>query len=181
MKKLIVIGATAFAAIFVALGSAPSAYADPETSCSVTVSAQQVLSGSELQVTAESQQTTTNSPRTAVVGTHWSADFNGVTKSGVANVFKTSFAVPTVTAETTLVLTVHAVMPDATTNCEKSLNITVEPSGLAVNPPNHLPNTGGPSRWFLIFGAALVLIGGAAVQQGRSVRTDRRLAGAHAA
>jgi LPXTG-motif cell wall-anchored protein len=179
MKKLIVIGVLTLAAGFAALGVAPSASAYPETSCNVTVSAQKVDSGSALKVHAESQTVTTDDGhgRVAATTVHWRAEFDGTVKQANADVFNTTFDVPKVTEKTVLVLTVNAVMPDATTTCEKSLNITVLPGGTTVSPPgSHLPNTGGPRMILLIGGLLLVGAGAVTVRQSR-----RRHEGARAA
>lgn len=168
MKKLIVIGATTLAALGVALGVAPSANAYPETSCNVTVDAQKVESGSKLTVDADSTLIVTDNPRAAVAGTKWRAEFDGNVRTATADHFTTTFPVPKVTAKTVLVLTVQAIMPDATTTCEKTLNITVLPGGTDVVPPDHhLPNTGGPRLALLVAGIGLVLVGGVAIQQAR--------------
>lgn len=176
MKKLIVMGAITLAAMAVALGAAPTASAYPETSCNVTVNAQKVHAGSQLRVTGTSQETTSSSPRLAAASVHWRATFNGVTKTANATVFHATFAVPSEKVQTQILLTVRAVQPDAT-DCQKSLNITVLPSGLSVSPPgDHLPNTGGPRLIFLIAGIVLVLGGAGAVWQSR-----RRSHGGHSA
>lgn len=168
MKKLIVIGATTLAALGVALGVAPSANAYPETSCNVTVDAQKVESGTKLKVEGDSALVVTDSPRASVAGAQWRAEFNGVVRTATADHFTTTFPVPKVSTKTVLVLTVQAVMPDATTTCEKMLNITVLPSGTDVVPPDHhLPNTGGPRLALLFAGIGLVLAGGVAIQQAR--------------
>lgn len=168
MKKLMVIGLTAFAAVCLSLGYAPSAQAYPELSCNVTVDAQKVDSGSTLKVHAESQQVSTEVPRASAADSiQWTADFNGVTKTSNADVFDTTFKVPTVTAETVLTLHVKAVHPGASSTCEKSLDITILPGGTVVSPPGTLPNTGGPRMIFLIAGLGLVAVGGIAIRQSR--------------
>lgn len=170
MKKLIVIGVMTLAAMFVALGVAPSANAYPETSCNVTVDAQKVESGTKLKVHGESQLVVTDDGlgRAAAPGTTWTATFNGDTVTKTSDEFNTTFAVPEVSTETVLTLTVKAKMTGATDACEKSLNITVRPDGTLVNPPDdQLPNTGGPRMILLIAGLGLVVAGGVAIQQSR--------------
>jgi hypothetical protein len=170
MKKLVVIGVMALVAVFVALGTASSASAYPETTCNVTVNAQKVFAGTKLKVTAESDAVTTNSPRASVAGTKWRAEFDGTVHSGTADTFHTTFNVPQVDSKTTILLTVNAVRPDATT-CDESLNITVLPNGTQVSPPEGggggLPNTGGPRMIFLIAGIVLVIAGSLAVAESR--------------
>lgn len=169
MKKLIVIGATACAALFLALSVVPSAQAYPEQSCNVTVDTQKANAGATLRVTGTTQEFTTDdgSGRASAAGTKWRAKFNGVVKTGTADVFKTSFKFPSVTTETTFLLKVKAVLSDDTT-CEKTLEITAMPSGTVVSPPGDgLPNTGGPRLILLLAGLALVVAGGMAIRQSR--------------
>ena len=169
MKKLIVIGVTTLAAMFVALGVAPSAHAYPETSCNVTVNAQKAESGTILKVHATSQQITTDDGlgRAAADSVSWRAEFNGVVREANTDVFDTTFTLPKVSSETSFLLTVQAVMPDASTTCEKSLNITVVPGGTTLVPPEELPNTGGPRMILLVAGLGLVAMGGVAIRQSR--------------
>lgn len=170
MKKLAVIGAMAIAAVCVAIGAAPSAYAYPDLSCNVTVDAQKVSSGSKLEVTASSQQTSTprlSAHRASADAVDWRAEFNGKVHTAHTDVLHTTFDVPTVDAKTVLVLHVRAVMADGTTTCEKSLDITVSPGSTTVSPPGGLPNTGGPRLILLIGGLALVLGGAVAIRQSR--------------
>ncbi|HEX4189415.1 MAG TPA: LPXTG cell wall anchor domain-containing protein [Marmoricola sp.] len=180
MKKLVVIGVSALVAFIAAIGLAQSASAYPETTCSVTVNAQKILSGSELKVTGSAQQFTTprHSARLAATTVHWKATFNNVIHQADVNNFSTTFKVPAVTAKKVYPLVVQALMPDATTTCQRTLDITVEPSGTHVTPPTGptLPNTGGPRLALLIAGFALVLAGGGAIYTSR-----KRHGGGHTA
>ncbi|HET6153871.1 MAG TPA: LPXTG cell wall anchor domain-containing protein [Marmoricola sp.] len=180
MKKLVVIGVAALAAFIAAIGLAQTASAYPETTCTVTVNAQKILSGSELKVTGTAQQFTTprHSARLAATTVHWSATFNSVVHEADVNSFATTFKVPSVKAKTVFPLKVTALMPDAATTCQRTLDITVEPSGTNVTPPTGptLPNTGGPRLALLIVGLALVLAGGGAIYTSR-----RRHGGTHTA
>lgn len=170
MKKLAIIGAMILAAMFVAVGVAPSANAYPDVSCNVTVNAQKVNSGAQLKVTATSQQFSTPrlAARAAADAVDWRAEFNGHVHTAHAATFHTTFNVPTVKAEKVITLHVRAVTADGTTSCVKTLNITVEPGGTTVSPPGgHLPDTGGPRLLLLIGGLALVVAGGVAIRQSR--------------
>jgi len=171
MKKLAIIGATILAALCAVVGVAPSANAYPDLSCNVTVNAQKVNSGAQLEVTATSQQFSTPRAhaRAAADAVDWRAEFNGKVHTAHAVTFHTTFDVPTVKTEKVLTLHVRAVMPDATTTCEKSLNITVEPGSTTVSPPGggHLPDTGGPRLLLLVGGLVLVAGGAVAIRQSR--------------
>lgn len=169
MKKLIVIGVTTLAALFVALGFAPSANAYPQTSCKVTINAQKVFGGTKLEVTAEAMKVITDDGlgRAAATTTTWTAEFNGVTKNVEADTLDVTFDVPEVDAKTVLTLNVQAVVPDVTEACDQSLNITVLPGGTEVSPPGTLPNTGGPRLSLLFGGLGLVGAGALAIRQSR--------------
>ncbi|MCX6394882.1 MAG: LPXTG cell wall anchor domain-containing protein [Propionibacteriales bacterium] len=170
MKKLIVIGVTTLAALFVAFGFAPSANAYPQTSCKVTINAQKVFGGTKLKVSAEAQKVVTDDGlgRAAVDTTSWIAEFNGVTKTAQSDSFAATFNVPEVDAETVLTLRVQAMMAGVTPACEQSLNITVLPGSAVVTPPGGtLPNTGGPHLSLLIGGLGLVAAGSIAIRQSR--------------
>lgn len=179
MKKLIVIGATALAALFLALGYAPSAQAYPQTSCKVDLNAQKVLSGSKLHVTAEAQTVVTDDGlgKVAAVPNKWHAEFNNETRDVTADVLDITFDVPEVTERTTFQLVVQSIMPGVTAACGQTLDIVVEPGSTSVAPPGHLPNTGGPHLSLLIGGFGLVAAGGVAIRQSRRTRT----LGSHAA
>lgn len=169
MKKLIVIGVTTLAALFVAVGFAPSANAYPQTSCKVTISAQKVFEGTKLDVSAQAQKVVTDDGlgRAAATTTSWTAEFNGVTKKVTADTLDVTFNVPEVEAKTVLTLHVQALMPDVTEACDQSLNITVLPGGTDVSPPGTLPNTGGPRLSLLFGGLGLVAAGALAIRQSR--------------
>ena len=179
MKKLIVIGATALVAMFVLVGYAPAASAYPETTCNTTVDAQTVVSDGKIHVHGTVEQTTTDDGlgRRAASTVHWVATFNGETHTADENVFNTTFDVPTVTKKTTFTLHVEAIMPDEKTTCQRTLEITVQPT--SVSPPGgpHLPNTGGPRLILLIAGLGLVIVGAGAI---RLSRKERQTLGRHA-
>lgn len=169
MKKLIVIGVTTLAALFVALGFAPSANAYPQSSCKVTINAQKVFEGTKLEVTGEAQEFITDDGlgRASATTTTWTAEFNGVTKTSESDTLNVTFDVPEVEAKTVLTLNVQAIMPNDRATCEQSLNITVLPGGTEVNPPGGLPNTGGPRLSLLFGGLGLVGVGALAIRQSR--------------
>lgn len=179
MKKLIVIGATALAAWFLAIGYAPSAHAYPQTSCKVTLNAQKVLSGSKLHVTAEAQKVVTDDGlgKAAAAPNQWHAEFNGETRDVSSEALDVTFDVPEVAETTTYQLVVQTTMPGVSDPCSQTLDIVVEPGSTVVEPPGGLPNTGGPHLSLLIGGLGLVVAGGVAIRQSR--RTSRM--GAHAA
>lgn len=169
MKKLIVIGVATLAALFVAFGFAPSANAYPQTSCKVTVSAQKVLEGSKLKVTAEAQKVVTDDGlgRSAATTNSWRADFDGVVKTANSEKLNVTFNVPEVDAKTVLTLHVQSTVPGVAEACDQSLNVTVLPDGTSIVPPGNLPNTGGPHLSLLIGGFGLVAAGGVAIRQSR--------------
>ena len=182
MKKLIAIGATGLIALCTLVGLAPSASAYPETTCNTTVDAQTVVSEGKIHVhgTVEVVVTDDGLGRKAAGNTvHWTATFNGETRTADENTFDTTFDVPKVTKKTTFVLHVEAIMPDEKTTCQRNLNITVEPSG-SVSPPGHhphLPDTGGPRMLLLLAGLGLVAVGALSI---RLSRRERRTSGRHA-
>ncbi len=170
MKKLIVIGLTALATCFVAIGVAPSANAYPEVSCNVEVDAQVVDTGATFTATATSQQTTTDDGlgRSGADAPNWTMTFNGDVRAGQTEPFSQEFEAPEVTTTTKFSLVAKAVLADGETTCSKTVDITVVPAGTTVAPPgDNLPNTGGPRLALLLAGLGLVLAGGAAIRQSR--------------
>jgi len=177
MKKLIAIGATGLIALVMLVGLAPAASAYPETTCNVTVDAQTVASQGKVHVhgTADVIVTDDGLGRTAAGSTvHWVATFNGTTHTADENVLDTTFDVPAVTTTTTFPLHVKAVEPDDTT-CERSVNVTVQPSGTVSPPPgDHMPNTGGPRLILLIAGLGLVVAGAVSIRMSRREQRSGR-------
>jgi len=169
MKKLIVIGVTTLAALFVAFGFAPSANAYPQTSCKVSINAQKVLGGSKLEVRGEAEKVVTDDGlgRAGATTNSWRAEFDGDVKTVDADVLDVTFDVPEVDETTVLTLNVRAVMPGVSEACDQSLNITVQPGDTVIEPPGNLPNTGGPRLSLLIGGLGLVAAGGVAIRQSR--------------
>lgn len=173
MKKLVLIATALLLATLGMVGFASSASAYPETSCDVSVSAQIVNSGDHFTASGTSQQSTTGnrSARAAAASVTWTITFNGTVRHATGSSFSTTFTAPTVTTRTVFPLTAEAVMPDATTHCQRTVDITVDPLGI-VSPPGCtglcLPNTGGPRLWILVAGIALLLGGAYAVRQSRA-------------
>jgi len=170
MKKLIVIGLTALATTFVAIGVAPSASAYPELSCNVEVDAQVVDSGDTFSATATSQAVIVDDGlgRSGADGVQWEMTFNGDVRNGEGDTFTQTFQAPEVSTTTKFPLTATATLADETTTCSKTVDITVVPGGTTVLPPEEeLPNTGGPRLALLFAGLGLVLAGGVAIRQSR--------------
>lgn len=174
MKKLLLIASALLLTSLGMAGFASSASAYPETSCDVSVSAQIVNAGDNFTATGTAQQTTTGnrSARAAAAAVTWTVTFNGEVRHATGSTFRMTFKAPSVTTKTTFPLTAKAVMPDATTHCQRTVDITVEPGGI-VSPPGGctglcLPNTGGPRLAILIAGVALLVGGAYAVRQSRA-------------
>ena len=172
MKKLIVIGATALATLFVVLGFAPSAYAYPEGVCNLEVSAQVVNGGDNITATCTYSVVETSARKSALSDTTWVMTFNGETRTGTGETFTQTFETPEVTKPTTFKLT-SVGTGDAGT-CSRSVNITVLPDGTTKPPkPPHMPNTGGPRLILLIAGLGLVVAGASAIRMSRKERSGR--------
>lgn len=172
MKKLIVIGATALATLFVVLGVAPSAQAYPEGVCNLELSAQVVNSGESITATCTYSVVDTAARKSALSDTTWVMTFNGETRTGTGETFTQTFVAPEVTKPTTFKLT-SVGTGDAGT-CSRSVNVTVLPNGTKVEPPDDdLPNTGGPRLILLLAGLGLVISGAVAIRQSRN-RHDGR-------
>jgi uncharacterized surface anchored protein len=172
MKKLIVIGATALATLFVVLGVAPSAQAYPEGSCNLEVSAQTVNSGETITATATYTVVDNAARVSALSDTEWVMTFNGDTRTGTGETFTQSFEAPEVTEPTTFPLKATGT-GDAGT-CTRTVNVTVLPNGQTVPPKGpHMPNTGGPRLILLIVGLGLVAAGAIAIRQSRKSHDGR--------
>ncbi|MGN6161618.1 MAG: LPXTG cell wall anchor domain-containing protein [Marmoricola sp.] len=128
----------------------PPAQAYPAASCSVkiTPSSMELKSGQSLKLVGHSSTTT-----------HWTVDFNGVTHYYTGTTFTASYVAPTVSTKTTVGLTVTC--SSSAGSLTLHYRIVVDPYTLPSTGSGHLPNTGGPSIWWLIVGIALTL-GGAA-------------------
>ena len=172
MNKLLAIGATGLIALCALVGLAPSASAYPESTCNVTVDAQTVAGGSKVHVHGTATTTITDDGqgrRSAAPTNTWVVTFNGETRTIHADVLDTTFDVPEVTKTTQFTLHVDATMADATTMCQRTLQITAEPTGTVSPPGNHphLPDTGGPRLLLLLAGLGLVVAGAVSIRLSR--------------
>ena len=172
MKKLIVIGATAFATLLMVFGFAPAASAYPEGVCDLEVSAQVVNSGETITATSHYSVVDTSARKQAGDDIHWVTTFNGQTRTGTGETFTASFKAPEVDSPTDFKLTSTGTGPAG--DCSRSVNVSVLPNGSA-SPPggSHLPNTGGPALWLLIAGLGLVGGGAVAIRMSRKEQSGR--------
>lgn len=173
MKKVLLIVAAMIGALFAAVGTTSPAFAYPELNCNVEVNAQTVNEGEKFVATGKANQFLTDdgqgrSARAAADSVTWEVTFNGIVRNPVGETFSETFTAPQVEETTKFRLTARATMPDATTTCEHSVDITVLPSGTVVTPPGEeLPNTGGPRLELLFVGLVLLGLGAYAVKRGR--------------
>ena len=173
MKKLIVIGATALATLFMLFGFAPAAQAYPEGVCDLEVSAQVVNSGETVSATSHYSVVDSSARKQAGDDVHWVLTFNGDSRTGTGETFTASFTAPDVTKPSSFKLTSTGTGPAGT--CSRSVNVTVLPNG-SVSPPGGgggLPNTGGPALWLLIAGLGLVGGGAVAIRMSRKEHSGR--------
>ena len=168
MKKLVAIGVSALAAMFVAAVLAPSAYAYPELTCNLTVDHQVVTAGSTFTATGTAAEVE-KAARAAAAGDNvtWLMTWGEQTRTGAGAVFEQTFTAPDVTSQTVIRMVAKAT--SAAGNCQHALNVTVVPSGAQVSPAGDevIPNAGGPRLILLIAGVGLVVAGGFAVRQAR--------------
>lgn len=165
MKKVLVASATVLVALLAALGFAPAANAYPELTCNVSVDSQVVLEGEQFTATATAEGQDAAGGQVAGEGIHWVMTFHGETRTGNGSVFMQTFTAPNVDKKTTFPLTARS--SSTAGSCQRTVDITVLPSGTVVSPPSPgeggLPNTGGPRLIFLIAGVLLLLGGSGAV------------------
>lgn len=146
------------------------AQAYPFTTCGVTVTP------SSLHVTSGQRLTLTG---TSSVSTKWTVTFNGVVHYYTGTTFTATYRAPTVTRRTVIGLTITC------TNSSGSLTlryrIVIDP--FATGAGGHLPNTGGPSIWWLIAGLMAALSGAFLALRNRrapqAARAVARPGGAH--
>lgn len=134
------------AAVLGGLALQAPAQAYPFTVCSVTISP------SSLHVTSGQTYTLTGS---SAVTTHWTVTINGVKHYYTGTSFTATYKAPTVTKRTVIGLSVTC------TNSSGALTLryrlVVDP--FAIGSGGHLPNTGGPSIWWLIVGLMAAISG----------------------
>jgi LPXTG-motif cell wall-anchored protein len=171
MKKVLLIAAALFVALFATLSLAPSASAYPELTCNLTVDAQTVYEGDSFTATASAEEIE-KAARAAAAGDDisWVMTFHGETRTGSGAVFSQTFTAPAVDTSTKFKLTATASSSIGT--CTHTVDITVLPLGAVVSPPGEgpgggLPNTGGPQFLILVAGVILVLAGGTAAALAR--------------
>ena len=172
MKKLIVFGATALAALVMVFGFAPAASAYPEGVCDLEVSAQVVNSGETITATCHYSVVDSSARKQAGDDVHWVMTFNGETRTGTGETFTATFTAPEVDSPTSFTLTSTGTGPAGT--CSRSVNLTVLPNGSTEPPKNPLPNTGGPRLVLLIAGLALVGAGAVSIRVSRKEQRSRR-------
>ncbi|MGO4257176.1 LPXTG cell wall anchor domain-containing protein [Marmoricola sp. RAF53] len=166
MKKFASAFAVALLALLATVGLAPSASAYPDVTIDLSVNRQTLYGGEQFTATATSD-----------VACTWNLEWNGVTRGSAATtLFRTTFTAPDVTRVTKIPLhgTCSYAAPTARANARaaaagatwsRTIVITVLPPASAVATPGgaDLPNTGGPSFWFLAAGVALLITGAGAV------------------
>lgn len=126
----------------------PPADAYPATVCTVQISpaSGHLHSGQTLTLTGKSSTTT-----------HWTVTINGVVHYYTGTTFTEHYTVPTVSHQTTIGVTVYC--SNSSGALTRSYRIVVDPFSLPGGGSGHLPNTGGPSLWWLLAGLVLVLFG----------------------
>ena len=120
----------------------------PATVCSVQISpaSGHVHSGQTLTVAGTSSTTT-----------HWTVTINGVVHYYTGTTFTVHYKVPPVSHRTTIGVTVYC--SNSTGALTRSYRIVVDPFSLPGHGGSGLPNTGGPSQWWLLAGLMLVVMG----------------------
>jgi len=134
---------------------APSAQAYPAVSCTVTITptSQHLKAGQPLKLVGHSTVTST-----------WTVKFNGITHYYTGTSFTATYITPKVTKRTVIGLTVTC--SNSSGALTLGYRIVVDPFTLP-STGGHLPNTGGPSLWWLLAGLALVVFGAAAMARHR--------------
>ncbi|MGN6721965.1 MAG: LPXTG cell wall anchor domain-containing protein [Marmoricola sp.] len=128
-----VLGAGLFVALAPSLATARPAY--PPSHCTVTIKPASgvVKAGGTIQVSGSFVKSTT-----------WTVTFNGKTRHFTGKTFSTTLRAPNTKTDETLTLTVSC-------GNGNSSAFTIEVLGSGKGGGGHLPNTGGPSVWWLIF------------------------------
>lgn len=146
------------ASVMVGLAFQAPAEAYPGTVCSVSISpaSGELTSGQTLTLTGKASTTT-----------HWTVTINGVVHYYTGTTFTETYKVPTVSHKTVIGVTV--VCSNSSGSLTLHYRIVVDPFSLAGNGSGgKLPNTGGPSLWWLLAGIACALSGAVLAWRGRS-------------
>ena len=145
-----VLGAVAIVALAPAVTTAAPKY--PIVTCNVTIDPPSgiVKAGGTFTVSG-----------TSMASQAWQVSFNGQTRTFHGKTFSTTFRVPTTAHDETLTLKVTC------TNGKSLFQIQILGTGLG---GGHLPNTGGPSEWWLILAGLAGAIGSFLMWQGRRRR-----------
>lgn len=168
MKKIASASAGMLLALLVVAGLAPAATAYPDEPISVSTDNQTIYGRGTFTANAASQN----------VDCDWTLEWNGVTRriGAPAKAYSTTFTAPDVKKTKVIPLAASCVYAGrvaanqrAAATWNATINITVLPANETV--PNtgtvagddDLPNTGGPNRWFLLAGVALLITGTGAV------------------
>lgn len=151
------LGAGFFLTVAPGLASAAPAY--PIHHCNVTVTppSGQVPAGGTFQVSGS-----------YYISTNWTVQFNGQTRTFIGATFSTTLQVPKVTHNETLTLRVScSAEPGGFSAFRIQISAALLNGG---GGKGHLPNTGGPSIWWLIAGALAGIIGSTLMWRGRRRR-----------
>jgi LPXTG-motif cell wall-anchored protein len=168
MKKFAVLCIAALGSALLVLGTAPSASAYPELTCSVDVNHTTVHPGDTFTARGHAGGLDENGLLVDGSDIHWTFNWNGVTKHRTGMDVSVTFTAPHVTKSRTIRLTARSTSPAGT--CVRHVDVTV--GAAIVSPPGGgsgggLPNTGGPGFWILVAGLVLLLGGGGAVVAAR--------------
>jgi LPXTG-motif cell wall-anchored protein len=166
MKKLALLCIAALGAALLVLGTAPSASAYPELTCSVSVDRQVLDPGDTFTATGMAAGVDAKNHTLPSSAFAWTFEWNGVTKNRTGAVASASFTAPQVDRTRTITLTARSSSPNG--DCVRHVELEVR--GAVVAGPTGgggLPNTGGPTFWLLVAALLLLLGGGGAVVVGR--------------
>ena len=164
MKKIAALCIAALGAALLVVGTAPSASAYPELTCTVEVDKQKLKPGESFTVTGKTPVAVdSNNNQVADADVRWTFKWNGLTKERTGRTAKASFTAPEVSSTRKIRLTGRSTSPAG--NCVHFIDITVIGPSSAALPPGGglLPNTGGPAFWMVLAALAMMLIGTGAV------------------
>ena len=150
-----------FASVVGGLALQPPADAYPGTVCSVQISPSsgQVHSGQILTLTGKASTTT-----------KWTVTIGGVVHYYTGTTFTEQYKVPSVSRRTTIGITVYC--SNSSGALALRYRIVDDPFSLAGGGSagsGHLPNTGGPSLWWLLAGLVFVVLGASLTSRHRAV------------